>query len=398
MNRMMAIVEREMRKFFRSPALMLASMIFPLVQLIILGNAFGGKIHDAKIAIVDQDGGPQALRIREAFDSVRANIRTFTPIPYNSDKQAAEDVRNGKLQGAVIIPPQFSRRVYEQNHPQIVLVVDNSDNFMSSAVEGELNDLTNALNQPAATPRILQQTALSIVELYPYIEYMKYLLPGSLVLAMFVSVMIGGGMLYIDDKARGVHEGYLVTPITKLELVLGLNLAGAIKAVMTGAIIVAIGSMLAGVGTIFNPLTIVGLVIMIVLTSLALNTMMFLLMVRIEDPLVPRAMFGILNTLLFFPSGSVYPIQAFPPWLRAIARCDPFTYAVDGFKCLLLKETTLAAVWGDVLFLGVFAAVTLGIAIPLFKRTLLGGGLHPGGAGAPPHGRGVAELLSFDIY
>jgi ABC-2 type transport system permease protein len=370
MNRMMAIVEREMRKFFRSPALMLASMIFPLVQLIILGNAFGGKIHDAKIAFVDQDGGTQALRVREAFDSVRANIRTFTPIDYDSDKRAMEDVRNGRLQGAVIIPPQFSRRVYEENHPRIALVVDNSDNFLSSAVEQELTDLTNALNQPTVSPRILQQTALDIVELYPYIEYMKFLLPGSLALAMFVSVMIGGGMLYIDDKARGVHEGYLVTPITKLELVLGLNLAGAIKAVMTGVIIVIIGSMLAGVGTIFNPLTMFGLLIMITLTSLAFNTMMFLLMVRIEDPLVPRAMFGILNTLLFFPSGSVYPIQAFPPWLRVIARCDPFTYAVDGFKCLLLKETSLTAVWGDILFLSIFAAVTLGIAIPLFKRTL----------------------------
>jgi len=112
------------------------------------------------------------------------------------------------------------------------------------------------------------------------------------------------------------------------------------------------------------------LLVMIVLTSLAFNTMMFLLMVRIEDPLVPRAMFGILNTLLFFPSGSIYPIQAFPRWLKAIARVDPFTYAVDGFKCLLLKETTLAAVWGDMLFLSVFAAITLGIAIPLFKRTL----------------------------
>jgi ABC-2 type transport system permease protein len=370
MNRMMAIVEREMRKFFRSPALMLASMIFPLVQLIILGNAFGGKIHDARVAIVDQDGGPQSLRIREAFDSVRSNIRTFVPIYYDSDKQAMEDVRNGKLEGAVIIPPQFSRRVYEENHPRVALVVDNSDNFMSSAVEEELTELTNSLNQPTVSPRILQQTALDIVELYPYIEYMKFLLPGSLALAMFVSVMIGGGMLYIDDKARGVHEGYLVTPITKLELVLGLNLAGAIKAVMTGVIIVVIGSLLAGVGTIFNPVTILGLLIMIVLTSLAFNTMMFLLMVRIEDPLVPRAMFGILNTLLFFPSGSVYPIQAFPPWLRAIAKCDPFTYAVDGFKCLLLKETTLSAVWGDMLFLSIFAAVTLGIAIPLFKRTL----------------------------
>ena len=366
----MAIVEREMRKFFRSPALMLASMIFPLVQLIILGNAFGGKIRDAKIAFVDQDGGTQAIRIREAFDSVRANIRTFTTIDYDSDKQAMEDVRNGKLQGAVIIPPQYSRRVYQENHPRLAVIVDNSDNFMSSAIEAELTDLTNALNQPAVSPRILQQTALEIIELYPYIEYMKYLLPGSLVLAMFVSVMIGGGMLYIDDKARGVHEGYLVTPITKLELVLGLNLAGAIKAVMTGVVIVGIGSMLAGVGTIFSPTTVIGLMIMIVLTSLALNTMMFLLMVRIEDPLVPRAMFGILNTLLFFPSGSVYPIQAFPAWLRGIARVDPFTYAVDGFKCLLLKETTLTAVWGDMLFLTLFAAATLAIAIPLFKRTL----------------------------
>jgi len=370
MNRMMAIVEREMRKFFRSPALMLASMIFPLVQLIILGNAFGGKIRDARLAIVDEDGGTQALRVREAFDSVRANIRTFVPVNYDSEKQAVNDVRNGKLEGAVIIPPQFSSRVYEENHPRIAVVVDNSDNFMSSAIESELTDLTNALNQPSVEPRILQQTALDIVEMYPYIEYMKYLLPGSLVLAMFVSVMIGGGMLYIDDKARGVHEGYLVTPITKLELVLGLNLAGAIKAVMTGVIITVIGSLIAGVSTIFNPLTVIGLLIMIVLTALAFNTMMFLLMVRIEDPLVPRAMFGILNTLLFFPSGSVYPVQAFPPWLRAIAKVDPFTYAVDGFKCLLLKETNLSAVWGDMLYLTIFAAVTLGIAIPLFKRTL----------------------------
>jgi ABC-2 type transport system permease protein len=370
MNRMMAIIEREMRKFFRSPALMLASMIFPLVQLIVLGNAFGGKIRDAKLGLVDEDGGTQALKIREAFDSVRANMRTFSPVFYHDEKQAMEDVRNGKIQGAVIIPPQFSRRVYEQDAPKIALIVDNSDNFMSSTLEDELASITNTLNQPTVEPRILQQTVLQIVELYPYIEYMKYLLPGSITLAMFVSVMIGGGMLYIDDKARGVHEGYLVTPITKTELVLGLNGAGAIKAVMTGIVITVIGSLMAGVSTLFNPATALGLLIMILLTSLAFNTMMFLLMVRIEDPLVPRAMFGILNTLLFFPSGAIYPIEAFPWWLRAIAKIDPFTFAVHGFKSLLLKETGLAAILPDMLYLSLFAAIALGVATPLFKRTL----------------------------
>ena len=370
MNRMLAIIEREMRKFFRSPALMMVSMIFPLVQLIVLGNAFGGKIKDARVGLVDQDGGTQALKIREAFDSVRANMRTFEPVYYNNDKQAMEDVRNGKIQGAVVIPPQYSRRVYEQSQPRIALIVDNSDNFMSSTLEDELTQITNALNNPTVEPRMLQQTVLQIVELYPYIEYMKYLLPGSIALAMFVSVMIGGGMLYIDDKARGVHEGYLVTPITKSELVFGLNAAGAIKAVLTGVIITVIGSMLAGVGTLFNPGTALGLIIMILLTSLAFNTMMFLLMVRVEDPLVPRALFGILNTLLFFPSGSIYPVQAFPWWLRAIAKADPFTYAVHGFKSLLLKETGLSAIVPDMVYLTVFAVITLSLATPLFKRTL----------------------------
>ena len=370
MNRALAIVEREMRKFFRSPTLMLVSMVFPLIQLIVLGNAFGGKIRDARMGIVDEDGGPQAVKIREAFDSVRANIGTFVPVEYHDEATAREDVRNGKIDGAVIIPPQYSRRVYEQERPQIALIVDNSDNFMSATLEQEMVDLTNALNNPTIEPRMLQQTALQIVELYPYIEYMKYLLPGSITLAMYVSVMIGGGMLYIDDKARGVHEGYLVTPITKAELVFGLNAAGAIKAVMTGVIITVIGSLLSGVGTLFHPATALALLVMIVMTSLGFNTMMFLLMVRVEDPLVPRATFGILNTLLFFPSGAIYPIQAFPWWLRIIAKADPFSYAVHGFKSLLLKETGFVAIWPDIMFLSIFAIVTLGIAIPLFKRSL----------------------------
>ncbi len=367
---MWAIVERELRKFLRSPALMLVSTVFPLVQLVVLGNAFGGKIRDARLGVVDQDRGVQALKIHEAFDSVRANVRTFQPIYYDNDKQAMQDVRDGKLDGALIIPPQFSRRTYEQEQPRLALVLDNSDNFMSSSLQQKLTELTQALNQPEVEPRMLQQVALEIVELYPYIEYMKYLLPGSIALAMFVSVMIGGGMLYIDDKARGIHEGYLVTPITKTELVFGLNTAGAIKAIVSGVVITGLGSLLAGVGGAFHPQQAFLLLVLILVTSLAFNAMMFLMMVRVEDPLVPRATFGVLNTLLFFPSGAIYPIKAFPKWLQVIAVADPFSYAVHGFKALLLKEAGFTAIWHDLLFLSVFAAVTLSIATALFKRTL----------------------------
>ncbi len=370
MNRMLAIVEREMRKFFRSPVLMIMSMMLPLVQLVILGNAFGGKIRGARVAVVDYDHGPQAVKVREAFDSVAANIATFTTVNYTDENEAREDVRTGKVDAAVIIPAQYSRRVYAQDAPRIGLVVDNSDQFMSGSIEGEMQSLVDALNQPVIQGRVVKNIALEIVELYPFVEYMKYLLSGSIALAMYISVMIGGGMLYIDDKARGVHEGYLVTPISKLELVMGLNIAGAIKAVLSGISLTVIGSLMAGLGVIFHPMALLQLFLLILGTSIAFNGMMFLMMVRVDDPLVPRAMFGVLNTLLFFPSGAIYPIAAFPPWLRAIAIVDPFTYAIHGFKAILLKDGGFAAIHNDLLFLFAFGIGTLLIATPLFKRTL----------------------------
>jgi ABC-2 type transport system permease protein len=367
---MMAIVERDMRKFFRSPALMMAAMVFPLVQLIVLGNAFGGKIRDAKLGIVDHDHGPQAVRILEALRAVESNARTFQPIVYTDEKAMVNDVRKGDLNGGLVIPPQFSRDVYKQARPRIGLVLDNSDNFMTSTFEGTMGDLVVALNQPTVQPRVVQQIALQVVELYPYIEYMKYLLPGSITLAMFVSVMIGGGIVYIDDKARGVHEGYLVTPITKMELVAGLNVAGALKAMGAGIVLTVIGSLIAGVGSTFQPANLFWLLLLIVGTSFAFISMMFLMMVRVNDPLIPRAIFGILNTLLYFPSGAIYPVQAFPKWLQGIAWIDPFSYSVHGFKAVLLKGVGLAAIWPDLLYLSVFALVMFALSTMLFKRTL----------------------------
>ena len=67
---------------------------------------------------------------------------------------------------------------------------------------------------------------LNTVEIYPYVEYIKYLLAGTIALSIFVVAMIGGGITYIDDKARGFHEGYLMTPITKSELVFSADWLG----------------------------------------------------------------------------------------------------------------------------------------------------------------------------
>jgi len=386
--RIWALIERDMRKFFRNPALMMASMIFPLVQLVVLGYAFGGKITKVRVALVDKDTGTQARQVHAGLNAIVANPETFHLTEYADLPEAVTDLKAGFLKAVIFIPPDFSERVLRNENPRIAFIEDNTDTFTSSGIFERMQQLQNSLNGPVLPPleagespaahlaglfspnRLPASIEIQTVEVYPYIDYIKYLLAGSISLSIFVTAMIGGGITFIDDKARGLHEGYLSTPLSKVDLVLGLIGSGALKGLMAGFIITVIGGLIAGIPQLWEPARLVYLIVVLAVTSLAMISMMFLLMVRVNDPLVPRATFGVLNTVLFFPSGAVYPIQGFPPWMKVITGVDPFTYAVHAFKELILKNTGLLAISYDIAYLLGFAVLTMAAATLLFRRTL----------------------------
>jgi len=370
MGRTWAIIEREMRRFRRSPVLIVIAMVMPLVQLVVLGYAFGGNVKHLKLAIVDQDRGVPAVKVRELAAAIASGARTIDTLEYTDPGAALSDLRNGRVNGVLTIPPEFSRRVLERAEPKVALIEDNTDNFVSAALAATLSGMLASYNQPAKVSRIPGQATLDVVEVYPYVPYIQYLLPGSVVMSIFMMVMIGGGIIFIDDKNRGLHEGYLVTPITKFELIAGFNISGTVKAVLAGAFLMTIGSVIAGIPDPFNAMRLFRLFVVIVVTAFALISLMFLLMVRVSDPLLPRAVFGVLNTLLYFPSGAVYPQQGFPGWMQVIAVADPFTYSVHAFKNLLLKNTGFEAITYDLGFLLLFSVVAMTAATALFKRTL----------------------------
>ncbi len=381
LQRISAIIERDMRKFLRSPALMMSSMIFPLMQLIVLGYAFGGKIKGIKVAVVDEDRTVYSRDLRERFDAVVAGPQTMQVENYNSISDAIVDLRAGFVRAVVYIPVDYSRRVDQGNRPRIAFIEDNTDNFVTSEVLTRMQDLVKDINaglnpfqpgQPLTVPmpRLNPLVDLQIVELYPYIEYIKYLLAGSIAMSVFIVAMIGGGITFIDDKSRGLHEGYLVTPITKTELILGLIFSGAIKGLMAGTTITIIGGLIAGIDRLWDPVRLLYLGVVLGTTSVAMISFMFLLMVRVSDPLVPRAIFGVLNTLLYFPSGAIYPVEGFPVWLRSISYIDPFTYAVHALKALLLKNAGFSAIYSDILILSLFSLTLMALSVAFFKRQI----------------------------
>ncbi|HXN65229.1 MAG TPA: ABC transporter permease [Candidatus Acidoferrales bacterium] len=387
-GRIFAIIERDMRKFLRSPSLMMTSMVFPLLQLIVLGYAFGGEIKNVRLALVDNDHGAESRLVREKLNAIAQGPKTFRIEEYGSLSDAMTDLKAGFIKAIVYVPPDFSSKVMRDENPRMAFIEDNTDTLAMSGIAQRMQQVQADLNGPTMAPmiageaggsnssrmftpqRLPPQISIQTVEVYPYIEYIKYLLAGSISISIFVVAMIGGGIVFIDDKARGLHEGYLVTPVSKADLILGLVFAGAIKGVMAGLTITIIGGLIAGIERLWDPVRLVYLVVVLTVTALAMISFMFLLMVRVDDPLVPRAIFGVLNTLLYFPSGAIYPTEGFPAWLRWISVVDPFTYAVHALKNLLLKNTGLSGIYGDIGVLAGFAIVFISLSIFFFQRQI----------------------------
>ena len=370
MQRVEAIVERELRKFIRNPVILIMTLFMPLLQLVVMGHAFGGRVTHLKVAFVDEDRGPAARRIQEALQTLQSNGDMVRPISYPDERSAAEAVRRGRVQGALVLPEHFSRDTYAGHQPHVGLLLDNTDNFASGTIRGLVSGVVQAAQRQKPRPRESAVITLDPVELYPYVPYMRYMLPGVISLGLFMSVMIGGAILYLDDKQRGVHEGYLVTPITKFELLLAQNIAGTIKAAAAGVLLTILGALIAGASGIFEPLRLLALILVVVFTSFGFMAMTSCLVARANDPIAPRALFGMLNTLLYFPSGAVYPVQSLPPWLRALTVIDPFSYAVHALRVLLLKGAAVTVILPDLFFLALFASLMFGGTLILFRRTL----------------------------
>ena len=371
-SRTLAVAERDLRRFRRNSTLLIPMVLMPIIYLVILGKSMGGDLHHVPVAVVMQDRGAAANLVANRL-GVMAQSRELFRLSGEPDPRTAVDrLRAGAYKGVVIIPPGFSEHFTRGEPALLGVVVDNTDNTSAAIIEGELR---NAM----LTPGISRETGAAVtapgiqverVDVYGHKDFMQYLVPGVIALALFFVDMLAGGLILVDDRAKGIHEGYFVTPLSSLDVVLGLTLSALTlsmiigSAVLVAAITIARVQLIGGLSTLLLSET------CILLLALGLVLFMFTLMARVSNPLTPRALFGILNVITFFPSGALYPTESYPAWLNAISRAFPMRYAVHALRGLLLKGVGFPSVAQDFLVMGAFAGTMLILASTLFKRTL----------------------------
>jgi ABC-2 type transport system permease protein len=371
MTRLLAVIERDLKKFKRNPVVIAMSVLMPIVYLVILGNSFQGKLKSLPVALVNQDAGPYAKRMVENLRAVEAGPETITLISMKDQAEALEGLKKGVYKAAVVIPPDFSRKVVVKGGPEIGLFLDNTDGISSENIRNLVNAAVRSLKTEYVAIRDKQdETLLRDVDLYAKVDYYQSLVPGVVIMAIFLGTLTSGAFNLVMDRFLGIDESYLLTPLTKSHIVGGLVISGLSITAVIAVFIFTVSMLITGIPFSRGVHQCALIFLIIVLTTLCLLSLMFVILGRVNHPRIVGILSGFLNVILFFPSGAVYPIASFPGWLRAFAKVNPEAYAVDALKAVLFKNADLAYIAGDVVFLSAFTGVMMTLAIVAFKRTL----------------------------
>ncbi len=371
MRRILAVMERDLLRILRNPAALLSSVVLPVVYLLILGNSLNGPLTGLSLGVVSEDQGPQARALLGALQAIEHGPATVSLDLLDNPQEGFRMLHDGQISGLLVVPSTFSRDLSHGVAAPAGLYVDNVDAVAAVAIEGAVQAALPALIQPLVRfERHLGQAEIRPQEIYPRVDYDASLIPGVVVMSLFMGSMLSGAFNLIMDRFMGVHESFLSTPLRKLDINLGILLSGSLVTFVSSSLVLGIGFLVTGVRVHGGAAGYAALFGVMVLTGLGLLAMTMIIIGRAGHPRIAGVLNGFMSVILFFPSGALYPLASFPGWLRAFAQVDPETHAVAALKAILFRGGDISAAGRHVAFLAAFTAAMLLLSTLTMKRTL----------------------------
>jgi ABC-2 type transport system permease protein len=199
------------------------------------------------------------------------------------------------------------------------------------------------------------------------ITFIQFLTPGVLAQSViFVAIFYGFNM--VMDRDMGLLHKLLSTPIPRYSIVLGKTLSAGVRSVIQ-ALVVFILAVIIRVQLILTPVSIIGVLIIIILTGMCFSSLSIFLASFFKTR---ERIMGIGQAImmpLFFASSAIYPIDIMPTWLKVIAHINPLSYIVEAMRALLVTaDYSRIALDFGVTFLA--TAVLVALASTSFSRII----------------------------
>jgi ABC-2 type transport system permease protein len=198
-------------------------------------------------------------------------------------------------------------------------------------------------------------------------NYIDFLAPGILAQSMLFGAIFYG-IAAVWERDLGIIHRYLVSPASRLALVMGKQVSAGLRG-LSQATMIYVVAIAMGVAIDWRIGKITGVILLILIGSALFSTLSLIIacIVRTRERLMGIGQ--LLTMPIFFASNAIYPIDLMPWWLKAIARINPLTYEVDALRMLMLRSTEPSLrLLTDFSVLVVTTGILLLVASRLYKR------------------------------
>jgi ABC-2 type transport system permease protein len=365
---------KEFLQVLRDPRMRAVIIAIPIAQVLIFGYAVSTDVRDIRTAVYDQDNTPRSRDLVDRF-SGSGYFRVVRRLGREEDVGNVLD--RGEAKAVLRIDRGFGDAVGAGRTGRVQLLLDGTDSNTASLVLKYAARITADENErmlartvrratghgPPPPPVVLAERAW----FNPNLDSREYFLPGVIALLVMVVSLLLSSMAIVREKEVGTIEQIMVTPIGRLEFILGKTIPFALIGFLDVGLIAAVAVFWFGVPIRGNPLVLLASTGLYLMSTLGVGLLISTIS-RTQQQAMMTAFFFMQPALLL--SGFLYPIANMPAVVRWLTYLNPLRYFLVIIRGVFLKGVGVEILWPQMAALAVLGTLLLVLAAGRFKKTL----------------------------
>ena len=375
-TRPFVIAWKELLQLRRDRMTLAMMAVLPLVQLLLFGYAINTDVRHIPTVIYDQDHSAasrelgQSLRVTGFYDLL-GEVRSYAEIE--------DALRSGRARAALVIPSRYAADLRAGRTAQLQLVVDGSDpqtvgsaiNTASGLVAARSSQLMLAkLSRAGMAPSGgFEPIRLEPSTWYnPELRTAVYVVPGLIGVILTMTMVMLTAMAIARERERGTLEQLIVSPVRRVELVLGKILPYTVIGYVQMSLILLAGRLVFGVPLIGSLQLLYALSFLFIAANLALG-LFFSTLAKTQQQAMQMSFFFLLPNILL--SGFMFPFESMPRPAQVMAQGLPLTHFLRVVRGITLKGAGFGDVAQELVWLGAIFGVLVLLTSLRFNKKLV---------------------------
>ena len=368
LRRLLSYASRETLELIRDPIRLTMSFLGSMVLMVVIGYGITMDVDDLSYAVFDRDQTSTSLNYRSAL----SGSRYFNEQPViTSYADMDRRMKSGELSLAVEIPPEFSQKLHKGEQVEIGAWIDGSMPSRAETIQGYVTGihLKWLLQQASQASQVQSTSSINVESRYLYnpdVRSLVAIVPAVMPMLLLMIPALLTSLAVVREKELGSIINLYVTPVTRIEFLLGKQLPYIATSFVSFLLLVAMAVWLFDIPLKGDVIVLCLITLLFVtfstsfglLASVFTNSQIAAILLTTIGTMVPAVQFA----------GMITPVSALEGAGRVIGELHPISYFLTASRGIFSKGLGFETLDFAVFAIAISIPITLWLATVLLRK------------------------------